>query len=168
MAKRRTNPYARAYSFGTDGNAALAGSPIASHRPMAIVDRKAVRRQKGLYVPRWLLLSLWAVFLLVLMLIYGNVAEQGRNIEREMQNTQVDIAAQRQEISSLQREIEQMSDETRIRSIAANRLGMQQPKEEQIVSVARPALGGQEATGWTPPQTDGWSFLRTLLGMLGL
>lgn len=168
MAKRRINPYARAYSFGTDGNAALAGSPIASHRPMATVDRKAVRRQKGLYVPRWLLLSLWAVFLIVLVLVYGNVTAQERALEREIKNTLVDISMQRQEVAALQYDVEQMADETRIRSIAANRLGMQQPAEGQVVHIARPALAGQESTAWTPPHTDGWSFLRTLLGMIGL
>lgn len=165
MAMRR-NQYARAYSFGTDGSAALAGNPISSHRPLA--TRPAQKKQRFvLRAPRIVLIAVFVFLGFYLLNMVGNSLDEQTLLERQIAQQQVALSDAQHTIADLDAKLLEAANETRIRSAALNRLGMQAPLEAQVQFVPRPQvyteadLAGQRASG-------GASLFQALLKMIGL
>lgn len=167
MAARRNPTYARAYSFGTDGNAALAGDPISTQR---YVSRPPVRRprpkKRGVTVMRWSILAFWLAVALLLLSTYGNANERKRSLENDIALQAVYLTQAKEKIAEVDDKLLIAADETRIRSVAANRLGMTQPDEAQIRHIPRPYVATRQAE-YKPQSNEGVSLFRLLLSTFG-
>lgn len=139
MVATKRNPYARAYSFGTDGSAALAGSPISSQRPMSRVPGRN-QRQEGVPVPLWLVLVAVVALAAALLVMMGNRNEDRALIRRQIDEQRYYLQQAQQAIESLDAQLVLAADDQRIRSLSLNRLGMQEPKEGQVFRVPAPVV----------------------------
>lgn len=168
VVNKRSNPYARAYSFGTDGSAALAGSPIASHRPIASPPKRSIAAQ-GIRMPRWVVLAVLAGLVLWMGLAIGDTLSQQAEVAREIDRQHLALARAQQTVVELDEKLVIASDETRIRTLAVNRLQMQMPTAEQIYYIPAPQVASQPIDV-TPQQAkaDGPGFFRLMLSMFGL
>lgn len=166
VAQRRANPYARAYSFGTDGNAAVAGSPISSYRPMqAQAQHVRSRRRRGIILPRWVYLAVLAVLLVVMLGGYSQMSGRKAALQRELAIQNQELAAAAAHNAQLDIQLEETDDEVRLRAIALNRLGMKEPTQEQVVRVPVPyVITGEEDVLLQAEKSDsGGGFLRAIL-----
>lgn len=162
----RRNRYVRTYSFGTDGSAALAGSPISSHRPMA--TRRRPRKRFALRLPR-IVLIVFALGLGVYLLnLIGNSLDEQTRLERQIAQQHVLLAEARESIVVLDEGLLSASDETRIRTAALNRLGMQVPAERQIFNVPEPQVIQKAEDTAGAKQGGSMSLFRMLLSTIGL
>ena len=161
----RRNRYVRTYSFGTDGSAALAGSPISSHRPMA--TRRRPQKRFVLRLPRIVLIVFAAGMGIFLLNLIGNSLDEQTRLERQIAQQHVLLAEARESISVLDEGLLAASDETRIRTAALNRLGMQVPAERQIFNVPQPQVV-QKAEETSARQGGSMSLFRMLLSTIGL
>lgn len=164
MAHRRvTRSYATAYSFGTDGSAALAGSPIASHRPLA-VQATRMKRQ-GIAIPRWALIGALVLMAVVLIASFSGVRDQQTFLTREAQRQRTIISGSLAKIDELDARLAEAGDEARIRRIASNRMGMHPPTAEQVYPVPVPQVLVARPDGL--PSTDNISVLDMIRGTKG-
>lgn len=168
MAATRNPYYAKAYSNGTDGSAALAGDPIASQRR---VKRPSMRehtpREPGLPVPRWVLLVAVALCLFFFASTYGGINGRKKELEAGIRLQAHYLAQTQTKIEETQAELALAADETRIRSIAANRLGMILPTQDQIVYIPRPAVQTEtqgEQSGNTSGSTSLFDLMKSAVG----
>lgn len=167
MANRRQNPYARAYSFGTDGSAALAGSPIASHRMIASPP-KSTLAARGVLLPRWLILVVAGILAIAALWMIGDVLKLQEDVRTDITRGRYEVALAQQRIKEIDEQLAIASDETRVRSIAVNRLGMQQPTAEQLFAL--PSMRVADQSPQLPQQyaPENISFFRLLLNLIGL
>ena len=156
MASRHITPYAKAYSFGTDGSAALAGSPATSPRPL---ERP---------------LPLWVVLLstagLVFAMAFGllHLRAEAASLSKQIDASKVEVARTQELIDTLEVRIAEAGDATRIQSIALNRLGMQMPDASQVITVYLPSDEApvSDITVQKTPQ-ENRSLFSLLLGLIG-
>ncbi len=165
MASRRINPYAKAYSFGTDGSAALAGS-LSSIRPLSI----APPRQKQAFAiraPLWsVIVAVAAAACLFSFLLLG-VRSQATEAAKRGNALRGTLAHAEEINGALEVKIAGANDPSRIHAIAQNRLGMTQPAPEQIVRLPREP-SAHPGTGTNAAQQEGGGWFRSLLAFFGL
>ncbi len=167
MAARRINTYARAYSFGTDGSAVLAGGPISSTRPLERASRRAPAKA-GLRMPLWaVVLSLAGVVFVLSFMLLG-VRSQATEAAKRANALRGELARAREVIASLELKIDASNDPTRIHSIAVNRLGMSMPTEEQTVKLSHPPATSSFTLTTQTAQTENTGFFRLLLSLVGI
>ncbi len=166
MVARRTNPYAKVYSYGANGSAVRAGSPIASQHTIHSHPRARARKRLEVRAP------LWVIVLVVAAAVFFQAfamlgMQSGITGEQKHINTLTrELAKVQESIDSLEVSIAQASDPSRIHSIAVNRLGMRQPTPEQIHLLPRPEAP-YKADESARPQ-EGGGVLRMLLSLVGL
>lgn len=171
MAATRNPDYVMVYSNGTDGSAALAGSPIAGRRPRPMARPQRRRLSSRIVFPRWVYLIFCAFLLWVMFTAYGNLGERGRQLDRDLERQRYELAIIQAEIGSLQEQLEKATNETRIHSIAVNRLGMQRASDEAVYTIPEPVVA--QKTNTNPytyehsTQTNDFDALRTLVGTAG-
>lgn len=167
MAATRNPYYARAYSHGTDGSAALAGDPIAHQRKVTrrrVEQEPTPPRERGLPIPRWIVVVAAALCLLLMYNAYGRMNDEKKEIENNIRLQALYLEQSQTKIEETKAQIEIASDETRIRSIAANRLGMTMPTADQIVYVPSGSTAQSEAQEqWEKPSSGGQSLFQLIL-----
>lgn len=163
MATRRVRSYATAYSFGTDGSAALAGNPIASHRRMVTMTPQ--ERHRGVNMPRWAMLLLVALLAVLLIAIWSNVQADIAFLDGELARQRTTISAAMASIEQVEGKLATAQDEAWIRSIAMNRLGMHVPTDEQIYTIPTPQVNQPKDSGI--PSTDRIGVLDLFKGTTG-
>lgn len=159
---RRPRSYATAHFFGTDGSAALAGSPIASHRPLATQAQRT--RKKGVPVPRWLVAAVLLVLGVILVSMFGRVQREQASIEREMQRQRYVISQAMQRMDEVEAKLDEAREEAHIRSIAMNRMGMHLPTAEQVYEIPTPLINQPKEDG--EPNTDSIGVLDIFRGAM--
>lgn len=171
-------PYYRAYSYGTEGSAALAANPHRTGRtpppppPIGFAPKRqqaarAKSRARGLVVPRWMPIMLMVTLASVLLGMNGQLNERRHQLRAEILAQEGHLQDAQARIETLEFKLAEAEDETRIRSIAMNRLGMSPPAETQICRVPVPqvATDGQQ-NNWSPA-TEEISIVRTFIGAVG-
>lgn len=166
MAIKRASPYARAYTFGTDGSAALAGSPISSQRQS--VTPPPPEHKQGIRFPRWAWIAVILAIFCTMMYIHASVNGQLKLVQNEVVRQRSEIIKTQDKISELEYQIEMASDETRIRSVAVNRLGMQRADESQIRLLPPLHLDQSTTIVAEEPPKENMNLFRLLLSTLGL
>lgn len=167
MANRRKNSYARAYFFGTDGNAALAGNPIASPRPLERRPQHAPAK-RGLRAPVWAVVLVVAGVVFVLSFMLLGMRSEATQAAKTISSLKSEMARVQEINAALDLKIAEAEDPSRIHTLAVNRLGMQLPTVEQIYTVPRAAMPTRKAEKVTAEQPDGGGLLRLLLSLVGL
>lgn len=165
MAKNTYENDAVAYSFGTDGSAALAGNPI-YHQEEGPPQYRRGAHKNGRTVSHWLFYGAFLAVIVFLGILLLNAYGQRKAYTSELARMRNEIDVISQQTALLKTELEEAYDETRIRSLAVNRLGMQMPSQEQIVIVpaASPVTMVAESSAQTQEKMD---FFRLLLSTLG-
>ena len=136
MAIKRINPYAKAYSFGMEGNAALAdmAPPVRRHAENPLRRPAAGYR---LMAPRWLCVAVLAAVGLSMLAVVVVMRRERTELANSLALHTAHIADAAARLEALELQIAQASDDLRIHTGAANRLGMRQPTDEQIVYLPR-------------------------------
>lgn len=167
MVYRKRSQYAKSYSFGTDGSAALAGSPLSSHRPTANAGRRKAAR-RGLILPRWVILLILLAGVLFMLSMISDESNESRAIRQEIAYQQNQLAAAQVRDQELEAQMETIDDEVRIRSVAMNRLGMEMPTQEQIYRIPVPQVVTETAQGSADAEqgTDFFSTIKSMFSML--
>lgn len=168
MAGKCYNPYTKAYSFGTDGSAALAGNPISSQRPVNTPKKGPSNRPSGIWIPRWIFYGIVLLSVVILSAFYLDSVTHEQNLAKELTQLQADIMSVQGQVQSLQDSLAAAADETRIRSIAVNRLGMQLPVADQVVMIPAASAPPQYAELPAGVQQENAGFFQLLLSTLGL
>lgn len=165
MIARRVNPYAKVYSFGADGSAARAGSPIASAHASRRSTKHA-RRQLSIRVPQWIVILAVAGILFIQAFSLLNMRSDTTREQKNINVLKSELAHNLEKIETLEVSLDMAGDPSRIRAIAENRLGMRLPNPEQVHVMPRPQLP-QKAMEMTMPE-EGGGVLRMLLSLVGL
>lgn len=172
MATRGHNRYVQTYSFGTDGNAALVGEPIASQRKVTrppINYRERPPQKKGLPVSHLAIVLFLVALAVIAITLHGNLANAQKQVQFDIAQQQLHLRALNDDIARVEQRLVEAADESRIRSIAMNRLGMQAPVDSQIVHVPKPYVATEESnTVWQPQTANRPNFMQILLSMFGL
>jgi len=169
---RRMHTYAKAYSLGMNGTAALAGAPIASARPVKRSPRRTPahtpeRAARGLRLPVWVVLVALAALVFTLSFMLLGVRAQVSQAAKRASALGVELSGVQEIIGSLEVKIAEANDPQRIHSIAVNRLKMRQPTEDQIRVVPRPYdYAAQTLKAEAQPKDRG--FFSLLLSLVGL
>ncbi|HIQ62797.1 MAG: hypothetical protein UFE80_00595 [Christensenellales bacterium] len=167
MASRHITPYAKAYSFGTDGSAALAGSPATSPRPLER-PRYQRRHAAGLRLPLWVVLLSTAGLVFAMAFGLLHLRAEAASLSKQIDASKVEVARTQELIDTLEVRIAEAGDATRIQSIALNRLGMQMPDASQVITVYLPSDEApvSDITVQKTPQ-ENRSLFSLLLGLIG-
>lgn len=160
------SPYAKAYFYGTDGSAALAGSPISNARPAVVMPRRKPKQAKGLHMPIWVVLLVVAGIVFVLSFVLLNMRSETASTAKDISTLRIELAKEQEIIDSLELKINQASDPERIHSIAVNRLGMRLPTDDQITVLSMPTVLADTDTKWEPLESIG--LFKILLSLVGL
>lgn len=165
VVQRRVNPYAKAYSFGTDGNAALAGSPISSYRPMqSQSQRRRSRRRRGIVLPRWVYVTCLVALIFSMIISYTEMAGRRGTITKDISIQMQELEMANQRIVQLDMQLAEVDDEVRMRAIALNRLGMKEPTQEQVRRVPVPYVI-EETQELVQDESTGGGFFRVFLSL---
>ena len=164
---RRTHSYARAYSFGTDGSAALAGSPIATPRPPLQGTHRPKAAPFRMRVPLWAMILAVAGAAFVLSFVLLSMRSGETAAAKRLSTLRAELMRAQERIGTLEIKIAEAGEPTRIHTAAVNRLGMHLPKDDQII--VAPSVNPPAA--YTPPSVavaDSGGFFSLMLELLGL
>lgn len=117
-------------------------------------------KSAGVPVPRWALLVGLVVLFAVLLTKAGNINEHRELAQRQLMEQEVALAQAEARIRELDEKLIAAADNSRIRSHSLNRLGMQEPVEEQIRRIPPPYVAREGGAG------EGYAY-RTAGGDVG-
>lgn len=151
VVQRRVDPPAKAYSFGAEGNAALAGRPIPGYqqqqrrqppqqppRQNSAPQRRPAYRRRHLVLPRWVCVICLTVMLVTMFASYSEGNGTKSTLRRDIAQQESELIAAQARIAALDEELRINDDEVRMRAMAVNRLGMQVVTQAQVHKIPVP------------------------------